>query len=190
GGFARANWDRSARIWDATMTAREWHGPEARKLVQARFEELFLRGDVLASLRDDQSIADEVRPVALELAQEWEEDPHVIHNFGLELISRPGGKAEDYARALRGYEFACRLVPEHEHYLYGLGTAQYRTGKYQDAIATLEKAERLVDDRYPARGCHPGALAFRAMAQFHLKDTKQARALLGRAREKLKHPDW
>src|SRR5262249_26282819 len=126
--FATANWDRSARIWDATMTAREWHGPEARKLVQARFEKLLLRGDVLASLRDDQNIADEVRPVALELAQEWEEDPNVIFNFGLGLIRRPGGKAEDYARALRGYEFASRLVPGHEHYLYGLGTAQYRTG--------------------------------------------------------------
>src|SRR5262249_12361117 len=76
-----ANWDGTSRIWDATMTAREWHGPEARKLVEARFETLLVRSDILKNLQDDTSLSDEVRSVALEIAQEWDEDPNTIDQF-------------------------------------------------------------------------------------------------------------
>src|SRR5262249_261981 len=144
--------DETVRLWDATLSARDLHGPEARAVVQARFDKLFFRADVVASLRGDAALGDEVRPVALELAQEWEEDPHQIGSAAVALALLPDGKSEDYAHALRGLEFACRTVPGRGVYRNGLGVCQYRTGKYREALASLKEAERLMDVQRPSRG--------------------------------------
>src|SRR5262249_38527391 len=53
GWFVTASDDQTVRVWDATLGARDWHGPEAREVVQARFERLLFRDDVVASLRGD-----------------------------------------------------------------------------------------------------------------------------------------
>jgi WD40 repeat protein/serine/threonine protein kinase len=188
--FVTSSWDRTVRIWDAGLTAREWHGPAARRFVQAHFERLFFREDVLARIRADKDIPDEIRPVALELAQEWEEDPNLIARVSYDLVKVPNGKPESYALALRGYEFATHLVPGHGGFLGGLGLAQYRARKYRDAIVTLREAERLLDTQYPERGCSPGILAIQAMAHFRLNQTDEARTQVGRFRERMKHPFW
>jgi eukaryotic-like serine/threonine-protein kinase len=189
-----SSWDQTVRIWDAAVTTREWYGPEARTLVQARFEKLLLRSDVLASLRADATVPEDIRPVALELAQEWEEDPNVIDRGGWEIVKVADGKAEDYARALRAYEAASRLVPGSGKLLGSLGVAQYRLGQYREVLATLQEAERLLDAQNLASaggpGCYPSDLAFQAMAHFQLEQTDEARALLGRLRDKMKHPLW
>src|SRR5262249_12906595 len=76
--FATSCRDHTVRIWDATMTPREWFGQEAHEIVQSRFEKVFSRDEVLASLEADSNLDDAVRQVARELAQEWEEDPSMI----------------------------------------------------------------------------------------------------------------
>src|SRR5262249_19354481 len=133
--LATASEDQTVRLWDANLSARDWHGPEARAVVQARFEKLFFRADVVASLRGDAALSDEVRPVALELAQQWEEDPHQIARAAAAVNRSPHAKAEDYARALRGFEFACRMVPGRGAFWCGWGVSQYRTGRYREALA-------------------------------------------------------
>src|SRR5262249_4427925 len=132
--FATAGEDQTVRLWDATLSARDWHGPEARAVGQARFGKLWFRAHVVARFRRDPALSDEGRSVALELAQEWEEDPHQIARAARALSVSPDGKAEDYARAVRGFEFACRMVPGRGAYLNGLGVSQYRTGRYREAL--------------------------------------------------------
>ena len=63
------------------------------------------------------------------------------------------------------------------------GAALYRAGRYQEAIETLEGADR------PDTGS-PAALAFLAMAHHRLGQREQARAVLARLREVLDQPRW
>src|SRR5262249_11812006 len=147
------------------------------------------RADVVASLRGDPALSDEGRSVALELAQEWEEDPHQIARAARALSVSPDGKAEDYARAVRGFEFACRMVPGRGAYLNGLGVSQDRTGRYREALDSLQESERRMDEQRPSRGgASPSGLAFEAMAHFQLQQLDEARQTLGRLRERMKHP--
>src|SRR5262249_16903912 len=156
---------------------------------QSRFEKLFFREDVVASLRGDSTLSDELRPVALELAQEWDEDPFQMVRAAAEVIVSPDGKAEDYSRALRGCHFACRTVPGRGSFLNCLGVAQYRTGRYREALASLQEAEHLPNvQSFVTFGFLPPGLAFQAMAHFQLQQIDEARRLLDRLRENMKDP--
>jgi Flp pilus assembly protein TadD len=44
--------------------------------------------------------------------------------------------------ALRMAEAACRVNPDHGLFLIVLGAAQYRAGRYPEAVTTLERADR------------------------------------------------
>src|SRR5262249_13194922 len=147
------------------------------------------RNEVVSNLRSDTALSDEVRPVALELAQEWEEDPFEIVRAAAKLNTSPDSKPEDFARALRGFEFGCRAVPGHGGFLNGLGAGQYPKGKYREAIAPRKTAEPLMKGQgmTPA-GANPANLAYQAMAHFRLRQTEEARRLLGRLRQVMKHP--
>src|SRR5262249_414361 len=68
--LASASWDKTVKVWDATVPADVLYGPDARAAVRARFAKLLLRADVLEDLRTDAALGDEVRQVALRLAQE------------------------------------------------------------------------------------------------------------------------
>jgi WD40 repeat protein/serine/threonine protein kinase len=180
------SWDGTVKVWEADISAKEWYTPEARELVAARFAKLLFRAEVLASLRADKDLDSAVRAVALELAQEWEEDPSQIDSW--DVVKLPGHSAEEYAQALRRAEAACRLAPGVGPYLTVLGLAQYRTGRYQEAIATLDQAEELKAPIAP--GVSPADLAFRAMAFHRLGRKEEAQAMLTRLREIMKQSRW
>jgi hypothetical protein len=86
-----------------------------------------------------------------------------------------------YRFALRQAETACRLARDPGPDRTILGAAQYRAGKYADALATLEETDRL-------RLGTPVGLAFLAMAQFRLQQNEQAQAALGRLRHTVQEP--
>jgi WD40 repeat protein/serine/threonine protein kinase len=186
--LASAGWDNTVRLWNANVTSEEWHGSEARALVEARFDSLLLRDDVLASLRTDKSIAAEIRDLALQLAQKQDEDPYRLDLASWEVINKTGAKAEEYARALRLSEAACRQAPDIGVYVATLGVAQYRTGRYREAAATLARAYDLMT--VVPFGSFPSNLSFRAMSEHHLGQRDQARATLERARALMKEPRW
>src|SRR5262249_44021674 len=106
--LATASEDHTVRVWDATLSARDWHGREAGAGVRAAFERLFSGDEGGAGLRGAPTLSDEARPVALERAQEGEEAPPQTPRAAGALSAPPDGKAEDSARAPRGFEFACR----------------------------------------------------------------------------------
>ena len=61
--------------------------------------------------------------------------------------------------------------------------AQYRVGKYREAVETLAGADRLPSS--PGRISNPAGLAFLAMARYQIGRRDQARATLDRLRSVL-----
>ena len=91
--------------------------------------------------------------------------------------------AFQYRFALLQAEHACHLARDRQDYHLGLGAAQYRFGRYLEAIETLGKANRL------DKGS-PVIPAFLAMAHHRLAQQEQARADLARLRELFDQPRW
>ena len=85
-----------------------------------------------------------------------------------------------------GAEAACRLRPGNGACLKTLGVAQYRAGRYPEALDTLTQAEPRNAKQF--QGSVPADLAFQAMAQHQLGQRDQAAATLARLRERLKPP--
>ena len=104
------------------------------------------------------------------------------------MAAAPGADSQACDRALRQAEAACRLVPHDANYLNTLGAAQYRVGKYHEAVATLTESEPLNVAIHG--GPLPEDLAFLALARYRLGQIDQARAILSRLRETMKNPKW
>ncbi len=104
------------------------------------------------------------------------------------LVVRERNRAkQSYARALYVAECANYRRPKDGLILNTLGVAQYRLGRYADALATLTRSQKLNTTK---EGAHPDDLAFLAMAQHQLGNQNEARALLGRLRQVIKLPRW
>jgi WD40 repeat protein len=186
--LASASWDKTVKVWDATVPPDVLHGPEARAAVGARFARLLLRSDVLESLCADAALSEEVGAVAVQLAQEEDENPVQLEKAAYEAVKEPGPDGAACRRALRWAEAACRLEPSNGVFLNTLALVQYRLGNYQPARATLDLAESLNVARFD--GPWPRDLALRAMIQFQQDQLGPAQATLQRLRDVLKLPQW
>jgi WD40 repeat protein len=155
---------------------------QAESLVASLRSRSLLRADVLDSVRADPTINPEVRAAALALAETWPELPWVLNSAAWALVKLPNRPEADSRRGLRLAETACQLEPSNRAYLNTLGVAQYRTGQYEKAQATLTRSDQLNENRRPAD------LAFLAMTQHRLHQVDAARATLERLREVTKVP--
>jgi tetratricopeptide (TPR) repeat protein len=142
------------------------------------------RPEVLASLRADPALSEPVRRQAMALAELIPENPRSLNAAGWSVVRQPGAESAAYRLALRQAETACRLVPNNGTYLTTLGVAEYRVGKDREAVAALERADRLKKDLQESPD--PADLAFLALAHHRLGQTDQARAALSRLRELMK----
>jgi Flp pilus assembly protein TadD len=79
------------------------------------------------------------------------------------------------------------MDPQEPAYRTTLGMAQYRVGKYEDAVKTLMRAAEL-HERNQGSPC-PADLAFLAMAQHEMGKQKEAQTALQRLREIVKVPN-
>jgi WD40 repeat protein len=180
--------DKTVRVWDTALPPRLQYGPEARAIVEARFNELLLRDDVFESVRQDKSLRDEVREVALDFVLDRRDDALRLNNAGFAIARESGRELTDYQRALRWAEVACRLAPNNWHYLNTLGAAHYRVGHFQEAVNILTQNDQL---HVKGNGAsHPADIAFLAMAQYQLGKKDQAQALLEQLRQLMKQPQW
>jgi hypothetical protein len=153
---------------------------QAQSLVQALFEKLLFREEVIETLQGDRALIPEVRAAALELARSWTESVERFNAAAWNLVQAPGHPEADTRRALRLAAAACRLRPDSGRELNTLGVAQYRAGQYALALTTLERSNTLNGQKEPAD------FAFLAMAQHQLGQRDQALATLDRLRRLLK----
>jgi tetratricopeptide (TPR) repeat protein len=132
------------------------------------------------SVRADPTMNPEVR--AVHIAQTRTEYAGFLNLEAWELVAVSNRPEADYRRGLRLAETACRLEPNDGMYRNTLGVAEYRTGQYEKAQATLTRSNQLDGDRDPAD------LAFLAMTQHRLHQVEAARATLQRLRAVMKGP--
>ncbi len=184
--IASASTDGDVRLWDA----RPWPPAapaerEALGLLESLFARPLRRADVVEYLNTTRTVQPAAREKALALVDRYPEEtrPEAYHQASWAVVRRPYCNAVQYRLALRQAESACRLDPAQSKYQTMLGAAQYRAGRYEDAVATLTRSER-------ANKGSPADVAFLAMVQQRLKQTAQAQTSLERLRELAQQPRW
>jgi WD40 repeat protein len=173
--------DGSAKVWNpAPLTnelRKEWEGArhnrsvvkEARLLVGSLFGRPLLKADVLARLRQDDSLAEDVRRQAVALAERVRDFPWVFNFASWAVVKQSGRPAEEYHEAMHNAEIACRLESQNGDFWNTLGVARYRVGDWKAALKALEKAMEL------RQGGDSADWFFLAMAHWQLGDKDQAR---------------
>ena len=114
-------------------------------------------------------------------------DANALNDASWRIVVRRDAQANDYRRALRLAQAACKIEPETGYYLNTLGVAQYRVGQFGEALATLNRSTKLnVVDGAP----EPADVAFLAMTHHALGNADSAKTLLAQMRELAKQPGW
>jgi WD40 repeat protein len=147
-----------------------------------------LQSQVLEAIQRTSGLTAAERRIALRLAHHHPDDPENLNKASWEIARKAVAAPERYREALRWAEAACRLKPGESSYLNALGVAQYRAGRYQDALNTLTRAEPLNAKQY--EGSHPADLAFQAMAHYQLGEKDKAAAALARLRDRMRVRRW
>jgi WD40 repeat protein/serine/threonine protein kinase len=186
--LASASDDQTVKVWDAQpLTPQLLVEREALGLVEFLFARPLRQADVLAYLRSAPAISPQVRPMALALAERYQEgtDPQKYHAAAWPVLRHPYANSIMCQFALVQMSAACERAPDHAPYRLGLAVARYRLGRFQkqrypEALATLTRCDPK----------HPTTLAFLAMTQHQLGQNEQARMTLARLRLVMKEPQW
>jgi tetratricopeptide (TPR) repeat protein len=179
--LASAGADQTIKIWDASpLTAESALEREATGLLAGLFGKPLCKADVIDFVKTTPTIRLQVRQKALALVDQYREEGNAnrYHQAAWDTIRRAYLTALPYRLALRQAETACRLAPGEDKHTLTRGVALYRAGQYQDARDTLKKIHEDV----------PAALAFLAMAQHRLGESRQAQEALARLRECMQQP--
>jgi tetratricopeptide (TPR) repeat protein len=165
---------------------------EAARLVQRLFAKPLSRDEAIKRIKEETSIWEPVRQRALALAQEIAENLQAIQIASWSTAMNPGYAAGQYARALAQAERLCQFKPEDPYIMQLMGMAQYRAGKYKEAIAALDRIEQLhalerveENDRAFLTVLR---YAFLAMAKHRAGQTADARATFKLLQEAVKTP--
>jgi WD40 repeat protein len=184
--LASTGQDTTVRVWEALPVPDTlWHQRELVRRVESLLAEHLLREKVLAVLHNDSRLDEADRQFAHEMAQTSREDPRGWNDKAWNIVKFPRGSSYTYGRALYQAESALRLLPEDRNILNTLGVAQYRVGRYPDALTTLTKAEKLPAAKEDSL---PTSLAFLAMTQHQLGQKDEAKATLIQLRKVMKQP--
>jgi eukaryotic-like serine/threonine-protein kinase len=193
-GFDNRYW----YVWDGTPPSREaLLQRESLGVIRFHLKRASSEKDFLDRIIHDQTILESVRSASIMLAAgQWEGESAVRETARKDavrwkaqeranklladcwrVVKLPGRNLSSYLTALRNAEEALRLAPDYSEILSAVGVAQYRSGRYQDALATL---------RDHADHSSTVNLAFLAMVQQRLGQCDAARGTLNRLIEVIK----
>jgi hypothetical protein len=150
-------------------------------LVEAAFNQLVRRTDVLDHLRSDAMLEEPLRQEALVRAERYLQDPALLDAASRAVVRAPGATPAAYRRALLEAEEAGRLDPASVSFQTTLGMALYRVKEYRQVVDTL---------RLSVGSPSPESLALLAMDHYRLGQQEQARATLDRLRKMKEQPGW
>ena len=157
----------------------------AGKIVDELYQEHGFYYDVIDVLKVDKTLDESVRNYALQIANslKWK-DPVKLNEESWKIVSLPDGNAVAYQEALSKAEKAVSSAPNDWRILNTLGVAQYRVGKYEDALKTLASSDKKrTDANQPSI---PEGWAFMAMALHKLARAEEAKAALSQRRPLLR----
>ncbi len=182
GQLLSASTDGTVKIWDARpRTPQAGIEREALDLLEYLFARPLSKAHVIEHLRSSLLIRPEARKQALALVDRYreEENPECYRQASWAIARQPYLNRFQYHFALRQAEWACRLAPNEARCRSTLGAAQYRAGRYPEALATLAAAD-------PQTRGNPAHLPFLAMAQYQAGARTTAQGTLTRLRESMK----
>jgi Flp pilus assembly protein TadD len=187
--LASADFAGTVRMWDARpWTPQLRMEQEARNLIRHLYAALGLKAAVIEQINQDPILRADVRQQALEMTKSWQEDPRLLSLTSWSVVRRKDAAPESYALALRQAEAACRLEPSNGTYLNTLGVALYRNGRFQEALETLTRSDKI--NSALREGRIPEDVSFLAMAQFKLGQQEKAQVLLTELRQIMKQQVW
>jgi tetratricopeptide (TPR) repeat protein len=178
--------DGKGRLWDARpWTPDAAFEREALGLLDSLFAMPLRKADVIDYLQKTPTIRPQARQLALALVDRYHEEtnPETYHQESWAVARQPYLNGFQYRFALLQAEHACRLAPDEDRYRAALGAAQYRVGRYQEALASLTHADQ-------PDASQPVELAFLAMAQHRLGRAADARSTLSRLRNLATQSRW
>jgi hypothetical protein len=150
--------------------------PEADELLGSLRKRFPLYCEMREFLRTDGQIDASLRDTVLSMSDGIAEDSNAVSDLVRKPLISFGAAASVYQQALRRSRLIADARPWDQSGLFWLGVAQYRTGDYSGAIATLE--------RFPqqqGRFGPPSGLVI-ALAHQHLGHAARAKELLDMAR--------
>ncbi len=139
---------RAVRFWETSgiseRTAR-WSAARARQqelasVVEELFGRHFYLSDVLLRLQSEAGLTGADRVAAERLARMHGDDPWRLDARSRRVVATASLPPEEYESALRRARAACELDPRNAHLQCTLGAAQYRTGRFGEAVSTLRLA--------------------------------------------------
>jgi hypothetical protein len=109
-----------------------------------------------------------------------------LNGAAWQIVRLARNSADRYHWGLRLAEKATRLNPKNGDMMNTLGVAQYRAGRYSEALATLTRSRQMSAGL--GNSDLPADLSFLALTEERLGHHAQAVTYLGRLREELKKP--
>jgi eukaryotic-like serine/threonine-protein kinase len=184
------------RLWDASMpSAEDRREVRIRAWVESLHDRHPDKTKVVEAIQADVSLADSDRTSALRIAKAMSEDPLtmsedplLLNNTSWLLAREPKRTPDEYRRAVRYAEAACRLVPQESTFVNTLGDARYRAGQYREALDDLNRSLKLNAAQFG--GPSPADLAFLAMAQHRLGQNAEARKTLDQLHDAMSKKPW
>jgi eukaryotic-like serine/threonine-protein kinase len=160
--------DGNVRVW-GTGSA---YLPGAAELVDSLREQFYRWRDVSSRIEARRGLDSKLRQAALELARRRGDDIGHWNRDTLATLRDPKRTDEEYRTALQSATAALQAYPWNPALLSTLGAAQYRTGRYREAIETLLRSESL--SPYPTTS----NLILIAMTHYRLGEIEKARTEL------------
>ncbi len=178
-------------LWDS---AEPDAGYESRQVVNAARELVGeLAGDalqtkrasyheVISEIKDENTITKPVRRAALQIvnARLFGAEFVLLANFW-PIVHSPDHSHATYQQALERAEKDARMLPDRFIFIVALGAAQYRIGAYEDALATLTRAQKIRDESNMK--CGPVIEGYKAMTLRQLGRNNEAKAVLQQLRD-------
>jgi WD40 repeat protein/Flp pilus assembly protein TadD len=140
------------------------------------------KAEILEMIRTNRSLTEAVRKYAVELAEQYQEDPQDLNWASRKALSQSNRESDAYRLALRQAQRAHELDPKNASYLTTVGMAYYRLAKHDEALKALEQAGKLSTTNDPAH------LAFLAMTKYQLGKKEEAMTTFEQLREIMKQP--
>jgi WD40 repeat protein len=163
--------DGNVRVW-GTQSA---YLPGATELVNSLREQFYRWRDVSSRIEARRGLDSKLRQAALELARRRGDDIGRWNNDTRAILRDPKRTGGEYRTALQSATAALQAYPWNSALLSTLGAAQYRTGRFSDALGNLLRAESL--RAYP----DTSNLILIAMSHYRLGEIEKARTELAAA---------
>jgi len=119
--------------------------------------------------------------------QRFTEAVRTLGNLAWDTVRLPGRTRAEYETALGAIEEATAELPESAPFVNTLGVAQYRLGRYEEALAILARSDAWYSSQF--EGGVPADIAFIAMAHHQLGHVEEARVAMDRLRAVMQQPD-